>query len=151
MSGSIGNVTSNGEDIFVAVGGATITLTGAFGLENLNIVDPAGKQIEMGMFYGTDGNDSISNYFDGATINALGGNDSISNSGDYSTVDGGAGNDSIFNNATGVFIYGGEGNDVIENGDDYSYGDNATIDGGKGNRLRSSNKVHGWQRFYHRL
>ena len=119
-SGTVENITSNGEDIFIAIGGATITLKGARWLDTLNILDADGKQIAVDLINGTSKADTIENYFDEVMINALGGNDSIYNEGTTVTIDAGAGNNRIENSGENLLIKYTGGNDFIGGFDENS-------------------------------
>ena len=124
---SIKNITSDAVDLFVAVGSNTITLGGAFGLDTINIVNSVRSAISFN-FTGTDGADSVDNYFANVSILGGSGKDTINNYGASVTIDGGASVDSIYNEGLEAQINGGAGNDTITNS-----GSNVTINGGAGN------------------
>ena len=138
-SGNVSNVTSDGTNLFVAVGENTITIEEAFSYEG-SILDASGNSVALN-FNGTDAAESLDNYFENISINGNGGNDTINNYGanvtitggadndvitndnnDNATISGGAGDDSI-NNVSGTLTFQystGEGNDVIEGFDETS-------------------------------
>ncbi len=148
----------SGDDVVVTVGEGKITLVGAerfYDTRNVNIVGVYKNQ--------TDGDDTISNFDDNATINGYGGNDNISNSGNNVIINGGAGNDQLYNggyrklapddcgnsyvggsNSTlngeagddEIFNNGGENVNLsggADNDEISNSGNKATIDGGSGN------------------
>lgn len=142
-------ITTNGSDYFVAIGKNVVTLDGAAALDKVSIVNSKGKAINFTVdpgIFGTNGDDKIRNYVEGATINVGNGddtiensyyakntsisggvgNDSIQNSGNSSKIDGGAGDDTISNSGSDVSVFGGNGDDYI-----ISKG-SATLDGGAG-------------------
>ena len=137
----------SGSDILVSVGSGSILLKGVATLSKGNI---AGTYEDPFNVEGTEGDDTINNTFEGATINALGGNDIIYNDAVNVTINAGAGNDSIGNHGGhengNDLIDAGDGNDTIDNhanrltlkggaGDDSIYNGsyNVSIDGGDGN------------------
>ena len=133
------SMQASGNDIIVTVGEGEITLAGATKLSNVNI---EGKYANPLLIVGTEGNDTIENSLDGATIQALGGNDSIHNfHANYISVLGDSGDDTIYNEGGYGFgdtltIDGGAGDDSIRN-----YGGAfVSIDGGAGNDTICSNE-----------
>ena len=115
------------------------------------------------MIIGTEGDDSLTNSLDGATIQALGGNDTIYNDGANTSISGGSGNDKISNGGwfdengkyhsggSNVTISGDDGNDKIygDDGNDWLGGGNGndTLYGGGGNDTLSgdagNDKIYG--------
>lgn len=103
-------VKTNGSDYFLTIGSDVVTLVGATEVgkyNKVNIVNSKGKAVKFTVdknIIGSNGNDSVENYVDGATISA------------------GKGNDTIYNNygALNVFIRYGGGNDFISGFNDMS-------------------------------
>ncbi|WP_425806719.1 calcium-binding protein [Desulfitobacterium sp. Sab5] len=77
---------------------------------------------------GTDGNDTISSFFDynqDNIINGFGGNDTINGNGGNDKLYGGDGNDKLYGNAGVDTLDGGSGDDILEGGtgnDTYIFG-----------------------------
>ena len=116
---------TSGSDVIVKVGKNKIRLVGAKG-KALNINETKTPEV----ITLTEGDDTLTNYFDNVSINALGGKDSLRNFlGNKVTIEAGAGNDYIFNSEYGSesFISGGAGNDTL-----YNSAYSATLDGGEG-------------------
>ena len=112
---------TSGWDIIVSVGNGKITLANAANLSNVNIAGTystgGGGSSNSKLITGTEGEDSIENFVEGATINALGGNDSVENSAEKVLINGDAGNDTIGNDSYGknATLNGGTGDDYIWN------------------------------------
>ena len=138
IAGSYSTATS-GSNVIVTVGLSSVTLQNASSAFNAasNVVTVPAPANPL-LIIGTEGDDSINNTLDGATIQALGGNDSIQNGwwngiwyhgGANVSIDGGAGDDHISNHyGENGTIEAGEGNDYISNS-----GDSITIDADAGN------------------
>ena len=125
---------TSGNNIIVTVGDGSITVVGAAELSTLNI---AGEDFNLLSVVGTNGNDTIDNVLDGATIDAGDGDDYIKNNGKYATINGGEGNDYIYNKGARVSIDAGAGDDFIRtSGESLSIvnsGEYVSIDAGAGN------------------
>ena len=131
-----------GNDVVVAVGSDSITLTDAtksvvfiLGTKTaLAIGTKDADYLYNDVFDSIDGgagNDTIKNYISNATITGGDGNDTIySHIGISSiSIDGGSGDDSISNHGANITITSGDGNDTIHNG---SSGSSVNIDSGTG-------------------
>ena len=119
-SGTVDKVSTNGKDIFITVGEGIISLSNAYGLEDINVVDANGNKINLNEITLTDNADSLENHFSNILINALDGDDNISNDADNVLIKGDKGNDSIYNIGMNAAVNGDAGNDNITNEGDYS-------------------------------
>ncbi len=115
-----------GNNLVVKVGADTTTLLDAASLTAPNIIDASDNPL---LIVGTEGNDTINNSLDGATILALEGDDKVTNRGASVSIDAGADDDYVLNTVgANVTIDGGAGNDNIEN----YYADKVSIVTGAG-------------------
>ena len=137
IDGDSYSTQQSGNDIIVTVGDGSILLKNAANLSTIKIV---GEFEESSLDTGTEGDDTIDNSLDSATIQTFSGDDYISNSGDNVSIDSGDGNDYIYNNAVNVTINAGAGNDSIGNHGGHQ-GANDLIDGGDGDDY-IDNHVH---------
>ncbi len=111
-------------NVVVSVGRDSITLEGAASLDNINF-----EGIRSNLFRLTEGDDTLNNTVESATIQAQGGEDKITNSGANAIIDGGEGEDRINNSlAANVTITGGDDDDKITNSGNF-----VTIAAGAGN------------------
>jgi Bacterial Ig domain/RTX calcium-binding nonapeptide repeat (4 copies) len=137
---------------------AIVTLTVApdsntiIGTDGNDILENSNK-----IFYGLEGNDSISNLAGSSQQYGGSGNDVLSGSFDTDLLSGGDGNDFLFANGGNDFISGGDGNDYIfgesgstiidaGNGDDLVIGGIGpdTINGGNGKDVIVGNGGDDW-------
>ena len=137
VDGAKYSTVKSDSDVLVNVGKNTITLSGAAGLANVNIVssakgiapvnvvrnETAGETIE-----GKSTPNWIRNFADNVTIQGGASTDDIYNDGSNVVIQGGGGYDQIRSYNSNVSILGGAKADVIN-----SYGSNNTINAGKGN------------------
>ena len=129
-------INTNGTYLTISVGENKITLEEAYALENINIIDAAGKALAFKFnVVGTGGADELTSDQSNISIDGGAGNDTIENSGNSVTITGGAGNDSIINSGNKVlFVYNvGDGNDLIDGFDSTS-----TLQIGDGNATFST-------------
>ena len=162
ISGGVPATTEkSGSDIIVTVEKYKITLQGAATLSNPNIVEaPVNihNSARKRFFSGANGNDTIINTGEKATLQGLKGNDSINNNAAYVSISGGEGDDNIsnigrnstlagnggkdtiYNNAARGLVFGSEDSDSI-----FNHGEESTILGEGGNdtieNYTNSNRV----------
>ncbi|MBR4641941.1 MAG: hypothetical protein IKO74_04365, partial [Selenomonadaceae bacterium] len=126
ISGGTYSTAESGSDVIVTVGEDSIVLQDAASLASVNIV---GELAQPTLITGTEGNDTITNTQDFATIQALGGNDYIVNSGKNVSIEAGSGVNTILNTGENSTVNGGTGRDYIDNRGGASY---SSLNGGTG-------------------
>lgn len=116
VSGSITSAYSDGYNAFLTVGKNVLTIeTLSTTTSTINVMNSKGSvsAYKISLVKGTDEDDSLLNYNDNVTIDALAGNDYVSNYADSVTIAGGADNDTIDSYGSALSINGGTGDDSI--------------------------------------